>query len=94
MSSLWWQYLIIGLLVAASLLYMARKLAPAVSWRWQARLGSWLVRRRGAPWQALGRRILPPARAGGCGGGACDGCGDSGDTLPPLEQKISFHRRR
>ncbi|MFS2115165.1 DUF6587 family protein, partial [Herbaspirillum frisingense] len=45
MNSLWWQYLIIGLLVAASLLYMARKLAPAVSWRWQARLGSWLVRR-------------------------------------------------
>ncbi|HZG21035.1 MAG TPA: DUF6587 family protein [Herbaspirillum sp.] len=94
MSSLWWQYLIIGLLVAASLIYMARKLAPALCWRWQARLGSWLLRRGGAHWQALGRRILPPARTGGCGGGTCDGCGDGGDTQLPLEQKISFHRRR
>jgi len=91
---LWWQYLVIGALVAASLLFMLRKLAPAFSWRSQAGLATWLLRRRGAHWQALGRRLLPPAKAGGCGGGACDGCGDGGDALPPLEQKIQFHRRR
>ncbi|KAF1037127.1 MAG: hypothetical protein GAK35_03984 [Herbaspirillum frisingense] len=78
MSALWWQYAIVAVLVAASVLYMVRKLAPAATWRWQA----------------LGRRLLPPVASGGCGGGACDGCGDAGDAQPPLEQKISFHRRR
>ncbi|NUT62836.1 DUF6587 family protein [Herbaspirillum sp. C9C3] len=92
--TLWWQYAVIAALVTASALYMLRKLAPSVSWRWQARLASWLLRRRSGMWQALGRRWLPPAKAGGCGGGACDGCGDSGEALPPLEQKIQFHRRR
>ena len=92
--ALWWQYAVIAVLVMASALYMLRKLAPSMSWRWQARLASWLNRRRAGMWQALGRRWLPPAKSGGCGGGACDGCGDSGDALPPLEQKIQFHRRR
>ncbi|AKN63802.1 hypothetical protein G5B88_00265 [Herbaspirillum seropedicae] len=92
--ALWWQYAVIAALVTVSTLYMLRKLAPTVSWRWQARMASWLLRRRGGMWRALGRRWLPPAKGGGCGGGACDGCGDSGDALPPLEQKIQFHRRR
>jgi len=92
--TLWSQYAVIAALVTASALYMLRKLAPSASWRWQARLASWLMRRRAGMWQALGRRWLPPAKGGGCGGGACDGCGDSGDALPPLEQKIQFHRRR
>ncbi|MBO9537761.1 DUF6587 family protein [Herbaspirillum sp.] len=94
MSSLWWQYAVIAALVAASAGYMLRKLAPSAAWRWQARLAAWLLRRGSAPWQALGRRLLPPRTAGGCGGGACDGCGDAGDARPPLEQKVTFHRRR
>ncbi|NUU04340.1 DUF6587 family protein [Herbaspirillum robiniae] len=94
MSALWWQYAVVGALVAASLLYMLRKLAPAAAWRWQARFATWLLRRRSPRWQALGRRLLPARAGGGCGGGACDGCGDSGDAMPPLEQKVTFHRRR
>lgn len=92
--ALWWQYAVIAALVTVSTLYMLRKLAPAASWRWQARVANWLIGRRAGMWQTLGRRWLPPAKGGGCGGGACDGCGDSGDALPPLEQKILFHRRR
>lgn len=94
MSALWWQYAVVALLVAASLAYMVRKLAPAAAWRWQAGFAAWLLRRRSMRWQALGRRLLPPRTSGGCGGGACDGCGDDGDAQPPLEQKITFHRRR
>lgn len=94
MNSLLWQYLVIAALVAASVVYMLRKLVPALSWRGQARLASWLLRRRSSALQALGRRLLPAAKAGACGSAVCDGCGDSGDALPPLEQKIQFHRRR
>ncbi|WDZ96269.1 hypothetical protein Herbaro_00355 [Herbaspirillum sp. WKF16] len=94
MSALWWQYAVIATLVAASLLYMLRKLAPSAAWRWQAHFAAWLLHRRSTRWQALGRHLLPPPSAGGCGGGACDGCGDSGDAMPPAEQKITFHRRR
>lgn len=89
-----WQDLIIGVLVAVSAIYMARKLAPALSWRLQARFATWLIRRRAARWQTMGRKLLPPQASGGCGGGACDGCGDSGDAMPPLEQKVTFHRRK
>ncbi|MFJ3047312.1 DUF6587 family protein [Herbaspirillum chlorophenolicum] len=94
MSALWWQYAVIAVLVAASTLYMLRKLAPSAAWRWQALLAAWLLRRGSVRWQALGRRLLPPRASGGCAGGACDGCGDSGDAQPPLEQKVTFHRRR
>jgi hypothetical protein len=97
MSALWWQYAVVALLVAASLLTMLRKLAPQASWRWQARLAAWLLRRRAAPWRALGRRLLPPSTSGGaCGGGGCDGCSAAAaaDAQAPLERKITFHPRR
>ena len=32
--ALWWQYAVIAALVTVSTLYMLRKLAPTVSWRW------------------------------------------------------------
>lgn len=94
MNSLWWQYAVIAVLVAASAGYMLRKLAPSAAWRWQARFATWLLGRSAAHWQALGRRLLPPRASGGCGGGACDGCGDAADAQPSLEQKVTFHRRR
>lgn len=92
MSALWWQYAVIAALVAASLLYMVRKLAPDL-WRGaRAAIAGWLSRRQAASLRALGQRLAPPRQQSACGSGGCDGCDAAADAMPPLEQVVTLHR--
>lgn len=71
------QYLLVGVAVAASIVYMVRRQFPAAVRRWRVALAASLLREGRAPWQQrLGRRLAPAPRAGvvsSCGG--CSGCG-------------------
>jgi hypothetical protein len=95
------QYAVIALLVAASLLYTLRKLAPKTAARTQAALAAALLRpQRGAFAQRLGRFVQPKGATGDCGDGCgtCGTCGpspsSSASTDAPGAQPITFHPPR
>lgn len=94
------QYTVIALLVAASLLQTARKLAPKSTQRAQAALAAPLLRpQRSALAQRVGRFLQPKgAPAGHCGdsGDGCNTCGTCGPSSADTsnEQTVTFHPTR
>ncbi len=94
---LWVQYLVVGLLVLASLLYALRKLAPQLTSRWLATASIRLNQPQRAGWvRALGRRLQPAQASGHCGDG-CDTCGSCGPKPPASANQampLEFRPRR
>ncbi|MEW9623835.1 DUF6587 family protein [Rhodanobacter geophilus] len=76
------QYIVLGLVVAASVLVVFRKLAPQLSNRWLAATSIRLARRRDSRLaQALSRRLQPKQATGNCADG-CATCGACGPKRP------------
>lgn len=97
-AGLFAQYAVIALLVAGSLAYTLRKLAPKTATRVQAALAATLLRpQRSAFAQRLGRFVQPKGATGDCGDG-CGTCGTCGPTPAATEapntQPVTFHPRR
>jgi hypothetical protein len=81
-TSLLVQYVVIGLIVFASVLYAFRKLAPQLTNRWLAAASIQLSRPGHAAWQrAIGRRLQPKQATGNCSDG-CSTCGACGPKPP------------
>ncbi|CAB3960469.1 hypothetical protein BLA9940_03006 [Burkholderia aenigmatica] len=96
-AALAWQYAAIAVLVAASVLFMFRKLAPKLAARGQ-RAAALALSRPGRPralrW--LGARLMPgTAAGGGCSDGCstCGACDTGGAPAPSDEQPLRFHSR-
>lgn len=69
------QYAVVAAVVALSAWMVLRRQFPAAARRLRVALAIPLVREGRPGWmRALGRRIAPPARAGGRGCGSCGGC--------------------
>lgn len=66
------QYVVVGLAVMASLVYVIGSRFPGAVRRWRGRIALRLVGLRWASAQAVGRRIAPAPRVAACGG--CGGC--------------------
>ena len=75
------QYIVLGLIVAASVLVLVRKLAPQFSNRWLAAASIRLSRRDSRFSKALGRRLQPKQATGNCADG-CSTCGACGPKKP------------
>jgi len=96
------QYAVIALLVAASLVYTLRKLAPKTATRAQAAMAAALLRpQRGALAQRLGRFVQPGGATGDCGDGCgtCGTCGPSPTSATSANasgstQPVTFHPPR
>ncbi|MET0888944.1 MAG: DUF6587 family protein [Stenotrophomonas maltophilia] len=74
------QYAVIALAVLVSAWVVMKKQFPGTVRRARGAIALGLVKPQRAAWlQALGRRIAPPATAGG---GACGGCDSCGPTPP------------
>jgi len=90
------QYAVIALLVAASAVYMLRRLAPTRSARWQASVARRLLKPgRGAFAQRIGHALQPRAATGHCGDscGTCGSCGTDASasaSAGPEEQPLTF----
>ncbi len=98
-AALGWQYAVIATLVAVSVAFMFRKLAPRLTARCQSAAALALMQpARPAALRWLGRRLMPRAAAsGGCGDGcsACGGCGAGDEVVPaqPGAQPLRFQPR-
>jgi len=76
------QYVVIGLIVLASVLIVFRKLAPTLTNRWLAAASIYFSRSGHASWvRAFGQRLQPKQATGNCSDG-CSTCGACG-TKPP-----------
>lgn len=75
------QYIVLGLIVAASVLVLIRKLAPQLSNRWLAAWSIRLARHDSRFAKALGRRLQPKQATGNCADG-CSTCGACGPKPP------------
>ena len=75
------QYIVLGLIVAACVLVLIRKLAPQLSNRWLAAGSIRLARRDSRFSKALGRRLQPKQATGNCADG-CSTCGACGPKKP------------
>jgi hypothetical protein len=76
------QYIVLGLIVAASVLVVFRKLAPQLSNRWLAAASIRFARRRDSRLaQALSRHLQPKQATGNCADG-CATCGACGPKRP------------
>jgi len=75
------QYIVLGLIVTASVLVLVRKLAPQFSNRWLAAWSIRLSRRDSRLAKALGRRLQPKQATGNCADG-CSTCGACGPKKP------------
>ncbi len=76
------QYIVIGLLLLASVLAVLRKLAPQLTNRWLAAASIRLTRSSGSAWQRrLGQRLQPKQATGDCSDG-CSTCGACGPKPP------------
>ncbi len=76
------QYLVIGLVVLASVLIVLRKLAPKLTNRWMAAASISCSRPGRAAWmRALGYRLQPKEATGDCSDG-CSTCGACGPKRP------------
>lgn len=69
------QYLVIALLVLASLWVVMRSQFPATTRKLRIAIALPLLREGRPVWlRALGRRIAPPGKGGGHGCAGCDNC--------------------
>lgn len=85
-TSLWIQYVVIGLAVLASALYAFRKLAPQLTNRWLAAASIRFSHPEHAAWvRALSRRLQPKQATGHCSDG-CSTCGACGPK-PPVKAR-------
>src|SRR6185437_1737972 len=75
------QYIVLGLIVVASVLVLIRKLAPQLSNRWLAAWSIRLARRDSRFSKALARRLQPKQATGNCADG-CSTCGACGPKKP------------
>ncbi|WP_225561728.1 DUF6587 family protein [Rhodanobacter sp. DHB23] len=75
------QYVVLGLIVAASVLVVLRKLAPQLTSRWLAAASIRLSRSDSRLLKALGRRLQPKQGTGDCSDG-CSTCGACGPKKP------------
>jgi hypothetical protein len=75
------QYVVIGLVVAASVLVAFRKLAPQLTSRWLAAASMRMSRSDSRLMQRLGRRLQPRQGTGDCSDG-CSTCGACGPKPP------------
>jgi hypothetical protein len=76
------QYLIVGLVLVASVLVVLRKLAPKITARWLAAAALRLDRPDASGWKrALAHRLQPKQTTGNCSDG-CDTCGACGPKPP------------
>ncbi len=75
------QYIVLGLIVAASVLVLIRKLSPQLSNRWLAAWSIRLSRRDSRFAKALGRHLQPKEATGNCADG-CSTCGACGPKKP------------
>lgn len=81
-TSLLVQYVVIGLVVLASVLIVFRKLAPKLTNRWMAAASIRFSRPERAAWvRAFGRRLQPKEATGDCSDG-CSTCGACGPKPP------------
>lgn len=76
MTGAWLQYLLVGLLLAWSLLRMLRQLFPGTVRDVRNRLAQTATRRG---WSRLGGRLQSGQSGAGCGSG-CDSCGSCSTT--------------
>lgn len=96
-TSLLVQYVVIGLVVLASVLIVFRKLAPTLTNRWLAAASIRCNRPGRAAWlRALGRRLQPKQATGDCSDG-CSTCGACGPKPPVMArgeaQPLGFRPR-
>lgn len=75
------QYLVLGLIVAISLLVVFRKLAPQLTSRWLAAASIRLSRSDSRLSKRLARRLQPKQGSGDCSDG-CSTCGACGPKPP------------
>ena len=76
------QYVVIGLIVLASVLIVFRKLAPQLSNRWLAAASIRLSQPGHAAWlRNFGQRLQPKQATGNCSDG-CSTCGACGPKPP------------
>jgi len=76
------QYVVVGLVVLASVLIVFRKLAPKLTNRWLAAASIHFGRGDRPAWQrALSRRLQPKQATGNCADG-CATCGACGPKPP------------
>lgn len=76
------QYIIIGVVVAASVLYAFRKLAPLLTNRWLAAASIYFSQSARPAWlRAIGHRLQPKQATGSCSDG-CSTCGACGPKPP------------
>jgi hypothetical protein len=92
------QYVVIGLVVLASVLIVLRKLAPKPTSRWLAACSIRFNQPGRAAWlRAIGRRLQPKQAAGDCSDG-CSTCNACGPKLPaaarPGAMPLEFRTRR
>lgn len=70
------QYIVIALVVLASIVVVMRKQFPNATRRMRIALALSLLRESAPGWlKPVGRAIAPPARGAGKGCDGCDGCG-------------------
>ena len=96
--SLFLQYLVIGLMVLGSLMFMLRKFVPQFGLRWQMAWAAGLGKpSHPAIVRALGRWMQPAQGEGGCGSGCntCNSC-SAGQNEPTSssERPLTFYPRR
>jgi len=84
------QYVVVGLIVLASVLIVFRKLAPKLTNRWLAAASIRYSRPGRAAWvRALGRRLQPKDATGDCSDG-CSTCGACGPKPPAAARTESM----
>ncbi len=92
------QYVVIGVVVLASVLIVFRKLAPKLTNRWLAAASIRYSHPGRATWvRAMGRRLQPKEATGNCSDG-CSTCGACGPKPPAAARTepmpLEFRPRR
>ena len=81
------QYIVLGLVVVASVLVVFRKLAPQLTSRWLAAASIRLSRSDSRVLKALARRLQPRQGTGDCSDG-CSTCGACGPRKPVVASVV------
>lgn len=93
-ASLLVQYIVVGLIVAASVLIAFRKLMPQLSNRWLAAASIRFARKRDSRLaQVLSRRLQPKQATGNCADG-CSTCGACGPKKPVAARAAAMPAER
>ena len=93
------QYVVVGLVVLASVLIVFRKLAPKLTNRWLASASIRFNQPGRSAWtRAFGRRLQPKEATGNCSDGCstCGACGPKPPTAarPGQPRPLEFRPRR